>query len=87
MIATARTERRERSGLADLDDLLGGVVGVVALVDEQLGAVLRGLALGLGRCRRGRCAASTPCSLMNSAHSTSCLDHLVLGHDGDVAAP
>ena len=31
-------------------------------------------------------AASTPCSLMNSAHSTSDDDHLVLGHDGDVAA-
>ena len=32
-------------------------------------------------------AASTPCSLMNSAHSTSAVDHLVLRDDGDVAAP
>ena len=50
----SNTRIRLRHGLADLDDLLGGVVGVGALDLEQGAAVAGRLALGARRCRRGR---------------------------------
>ena len=71
--------------LSDLDDPFGGVVGVVALGVEQRLRSLAASRSALAVSARA-IAASMPCSLMNSAHSTSDVDHLVLWHDGDVAA-
>ena len=58
-----------RRRLADLDDLLGGVVGVGTLGIEEYRPITSASRSALAVSALA-IAASTPCSLMNSAHST-----------------
>src|SRR3546814_2896030 len=71
--------------LADQVYALAGGVGVGALVDEEGGSVLRGLAGGLGGVDAGQGGfGAVLLDELGPLHERG--DHLVLGDDGDVLA-